>query len=282
MTPYNASVIYDLHTHTTASDGSLSPLALVAHAGECGVDVLSITDHDTVAAYEQLGDPPAGSPEIVPGIELSTTWAGRGVHIVGLNIDPANAVLCAGIAAQQAARAARAETIALRLEKLGFGHAGSEVAAMAGDSCVGRPHFARYLVDNGHVKDIATAFRKYLGDGKPGDVRSGWASLEDVIRWIRTAGGNAVLAHPAKYRLTRTKLCALIEDFRAAGGAAIEVVSGQQESRVTLRLGALADDYGLAASSGSDFHHPSSTWSAPGRFSTMPGTLRPVWDLWPT
>lgn len=274
-------MIYDLHTHTTASDGSLSPLALLAHAAECGVDVLSITDHDTVTAYEHLGDAPVGSPKVIPGIELSTTWSGRGVHVVGLNIDPADVVLRAGIAAQQAARAARAETIALRLEKLGFGHAGSEVAAMAGDSGVGRPHFARYLVDNGHAKDVATAFRKYLGDGKPGDVTSGWASMDDVIRWIRAAGGTAVLAHPAKYRLTRAKLCALIEDFMAAGGVAIEVVSGQQEPGVTHRLGLLAADYGLAASSGSDFHHRSSTWSAPGRFSIMPDTLRPVWDLWP-
>ena len=275
-------MIYDLHTHTTASDGSLSPLALLAHASECGVDVLSITDHDTVTAYEQLGAVPAGSPELVPGIELSTTWAGRGIHVVGLNIDPANDVLRAGITMQQAARTARAETIASRLEKLGFGHAGSEVAAMAGDAGVGRPHFARYLVDNGHVKDVATAFRKYLGDGKPGDVRSGWASMDDVIRWIRAAGGTAVLAHPAKYRLTRTKLCALIEDFKSAGGVAIEVVSGQQEAGVTRRLGVLAADYGLAASSGSDFHPRSSTWSAPGRFSRMPEALRPVWDLWPT
>lgn len=275
-------VIHDLHTHTTASDGSLSPLELLAHAADCGVDVLSITDHDTVTAYERLGDAPAGSPAIVPGIELSTTWSGRGVHIVGLNIDPANGVLLGGIAAQQAARTARAEIIARRLQKLGFGHAGSEVAAMAGDSGVGRPHFARYLVDNGHVKNVATAFRKYLGDGKPGDVRSGWASMNDVIRWIRAAGGTAVLAHPAKYRLTRTKLCALIEDFKAAGGVAIEVVSGQQEASVTRRLSILAADYGLAASSGSDFHHRSSTWSAPGHFSTLPDTLRPVWDLWPT
>lgn len=275
-------MIYDLHTHSDASDGTMSPLALVRHAAVCGVDVLSITDHDTVAAYRQLGTLPPGSPLLVPGIELSTTWSGRGVHIVGLNIDPDNAVLRHGIAAQQAARAARAETIARRLEKLGLGDAREAVSDGAGGAGVGRPHFARYLVDNGYVSDVATAFRKYLGDGKPGDVRSGWASLTDVVRWIRAAGGSAVLAHPAKYRLTRTKLCALIEDFMSAGGIALEVVSGQQEADVTRRLGALAGDYGLAASSGSDFHDPSTTWSAPGRFAKLPGTLRPVWDLWPT
>lgn len=275
-------MIYDLHTHSSASDGTLSPVALLAHAADCGVDVLSITDHDTVAAYETVGNLPSGSPALVPGIELSTTWAGRGVHIVGLNIDPANAVLRAGIVAQQAARTERAETIALRLEKLGFGNARTDVTVLAGTAGIGRPHFARYLVDNGHVEDIATAFRKYLGDGKAGDVRSGWAPMDEVIRWIHAAGGNAVLAHPAKYRLTRTKLCALIEDFVAAGGEAIEVVSGPQEAGVTRRLGALAVDYGLAVSGGSDFHHPSSTWSAPGRFPAMPDTLRPVWDLWPT
>lgn len=275
-------MIYDLHTHSTASDGTLSPPALLAHAAECGVDVLSITDHDTVAAYELLGDPPPTGPTLVPGIELSTTWAGRGVHVVGLNIDPSNPVLRAGIAAQQAARIERAETIASRLEKLGLGNARIEVADTAGDAGVGRPHFARYLVDNGYVKDIGTAFRKYLGDGKPGDVRNGWAALDDVVRWIRAAGGSAVLAHPAKYRLTRTKLCALIEEFIAAGGVAIEVVSGPQEPGITRRLGALAVEFGLAVSGGSDFHHPSSTWSAPGRFPRIPDSLRPVWDLWPT
>lgn len=272
---------YDLHTHTDASDGSLSPRALVMHAAECGVDVLSITDHDTVAAYEQLGALPPGSPAIVPGIELSTTWAGRGVHVVGLNIDPANRALHAGIAAQQAARATRAATIARRLEKLGFGNALANVTEAAGTAGVGRPHFARYLVDNGHVKDIATAFRKYLGDGRPGDVRSGWASLDEVVHWIRAAGGTAVLAHPAKYRLTRTKLCAMLEDFIAVGGVALEVVAGEQDPGVTRRMAMLANDYGLAASIGSDFHHPSSAWSAPGRFAAMPDSLRPVWDLWP-
>lgn len=275
-------MIYDLHTHSTASDGSLSPAALLAHAEDCGVDVLSITDHDTVAAYEQLGDTPPASPALVPGIELSTTWAGRGVHILGLNIDPSNAVLRSGIAAQQAARTERAETIAARLEKLGLGDARADVAEAAGLSGIGRPHFARYLINNGYVEDFATAFRKYLGDGKAGDVRNGWASMDDVVRWIRAAGGSAALAHPAKYRLTRTKLCGLIEDFIAAGGVAIEVVSGAQEPGITRRLGALAADYGLAVSAGSDFHHPSSTWSAPGRFATMPESLRPVWDLWPT
>lgn len=272
---------YDLHTHSDASDGSLAPPALVAHAAACSVDVLSITDHDTVAAYEQLGTLPAGSPTIVPGIELSTTWAGRGVHVVGLNIDPSNGVLRAGIDAQQAARATRAATIARRLEKLGFGNALADVIETAGTAGVGRPHFARYLVDNGYVKDSATAFRKYLGDGKPGDVRSGWASLDEVVRWIRAAGGSAVLAHPAKYRLTRTKLCSLLDDFVAAGGVALEVISGPQEPGITRRLAALANDFGLAASIGSDFHHPTSAWSAPGRFAAMPGSLRPVWDLWP-
>lgn len=274
-------MIFDLHTHSTASDGSLPPRALLALAADCGVDVLSITDHDTVDAYKELGDLPPGSPALVPGIELSTSWAGRGVHIVGLNIDPANAVLREGIALQQDARSLRAQTIAHRLEKLGFGKCYDAVVAMAGESGVGRPHFARYLVDRGHVRDVATAFKKYLGDGKPGDIRSGWATMDEVIRWIRNAGGNAVLAHPAKYRLTRTRLRALVEDFVAAGGVAIEVVSGHQEAAVTRRLAALVTDFGLAASSGSDFHHPASTWTAPGRFATMPDTLRPVWDLWP-
>lgn len=276
------AVIFDLHTHTNASDGSLSPDELLLLATDNCVDALSITDHDTVQAYERLTSPPPGAPTVIPGIELSTTWGGRGIHIVGLNIDPTNPTLCRGIESQQIARLVRAKSISTRLTRLGFVHSFASVQDIAGTAGIGRPHFARMLVDNAYVKDTATAFRKFLGDGKPGDIRSGWASLDEVIQWIRSAGGVPVLAHPAKYKLTRTKLRCLFDDFVAAGGAAVEVVSGNQEESVTIRLAALARDFNLAASSGSDFHHPSLTWSAPGRFAPMPGDLQPVWELWPS
>ena len=157
-----------------------------------------------------------------------------------------------------------------------------DILQTAGGEPVGRPHFAAHLVRAGIVKDVRTAFRKYLGAGKPGDVRHGWASLPEVVRWIVGAGGTAVLAHPAKYGLTKTKLRALATDFRAAGGTAIEVACGQQSVNTTVHLAKLANDLGLAASCGSDFHHGDNCWSRPGRFAPLPPDVRPVWTTWPT
>ncbi|MBT8099068.1 MAG: PHP domain-containing protein [Gammaproteobacteria bacterium] len=273
-------MIYDLHTHSNASDGSLDPDELLALAAQNNVDVLSITDHDTVSAYDRLGARQQGTPLLIPGIELSTTWAGRGIHIVGLNIDPASSTLCRGIVEQQAARLKRARKIADRLTRLGIDNPFDAVCEMAGDAGIGRPHFARHLVATGVTKDTATAFRKYLGTGKAGDVRSGWAELSEVIRWIQAAGGEAVLAHPAKYKFTATKLRCLIKDFVNAGGTAIEVISGQQDSATTKKLADIATDFELAASTGSDFHHPELSWSAPGRFPALPDNIETVWTSW--
>lgn len=273
-------MIFDLHTHSDASDGSLPARELLILAAENNVDVLSITDHDTVAAYERIdsGCPP--SLTLIPGIELSTTWSGRGVHVVGLNIDPSNLQIRRGIEQQQSARQKRAEKIAGRLTKIGIDDSLNEVQTMANGAGIGRPHFARFLVDAGIVKDTATAFRKYLGAGKLGDVKSGWASLETVVSWIQSAGGHAVLAHPAKYKLTTTKLRLLLADFAAVGGSGIEVVSGRQEQNVTRRIAALARDFDLLASTGSDFHHPGLAWSTPGCCPELPDDLRKVWDSW--
>lgn len=275
-------MIYDLHTHTTASDGLLSPEALADLALSHGVAVLSITDHDTVAGCERLGTSALSGLTLVPGIELSTSWRGRGIHVVGLRIDPANATLTTGIAAQQRARRARAEKIAHRVDRKGAGRLLEAAARHAGDAPIGRPHFARALVDAGIVKDTKTAFHRHLGAGKAGDVSTGWATLDQIIGWIHAAGGDAVLAHPAKYRLTTTKLRELAADFVAAGGDAIEVCSGSQAPSVTATISAVAGETGLAASAGSDFHGPVSSWSAPGRYSPLPAGLPMVWDRWPS
>jgi predicted metal-dependent phosphoesterase TrpH len=275
-------VIYDLHTHTNASDGRLSPEALADLAVSRGVAVLAITDHDTVAGCERLATSGLPGLTLVPGIELSTSWRGRGVHVVGLRIDPANATLAAGIAAQQRARRARAEKIAYRLERRGAGRLLDAAERHAGDAPIGRPHFARALVETGAARDMKTAFRRYLGAGKPGDVRNGWAALDEVIAWIHAAGGDAVLAHPAKYTLTATKLRELVADFAAASGDAIEVCCGSQAPAVTALVSAVAGEYGLKASAGSDFHGPVSSWSAPGRYSPLPGGIATIWDQWPT
>jgi predicted metal-dependent phosphoesterase TrpH len=273
-------VIYDLHTHSNASDGHFAPAELLRHAAENDVDVISITDHDTVAAYKALPDPSKLPVQLLTGIELSTMWQKRSIHIVGMNIDPDNAVLQAGIESQQRARRIRAKKIAERLTTLGLDNPIDAVLELAGNAIIGRPHFAQHLVAIGKVPDVQTAFRKYLGAGKVGDVKQGWARLEDVIDWINAAGGVAILAHPTKYRFTMTKLRAMLDDFTAAGGRGIEVVCGHQEANLTRRLADVANEFELFASSGSDFHHPASKWSRPGGFSRLPENVTPVWDAW--
>jgi hypothetical protein len=258
----------------------LSPQALLALAASHGVDVLAITDHDTVNAYKQLVVDPDSTVTLIPGIELSTSWLVRSIHIVGLNIDPENSELLGGITRQQQARDERAQTIAGKLTRLGIENPYAAVKALAGDAGIGRPHFAKYLVDIGKVRDVQTAFRKYLGTGKIGDVTQGWASMTEVIDWITAAGGIPVLAHPAKYKFTMTKLRALLADFRDSGGLGVEVVCGRQEPDLTKRLAAIAIDLDLLASTGSDFHHPDHKWSRPGGFPALPDNVTPVWDRW--
>lgn len=273
-------MIYDLHTHSTASDGSLTADELLAFALGHGVDALAITDHDTLDAYAAISACRSIALQVVPGIELSTTWNGHGIHVVGLNINIKNDTLLGGIAQQKSARERRARKIAERLQRLGVDDAFDSARAIAGDAPIGRPHFAQHLVSVGLAKDTRAAFKKFLGAGKPGDVRDGWASLPEVIHWIRAANGTAVLAHPAKYRMTNTKLGLLLKDFKAAGGRAMEVVSGHQAPNITANLAQLAQDFGLAASCGSDFHDRSQTWSLPGRFTPLPSRLTPVWKQW--
>ncbi len=273
-------MIRDLHIHTNASDGHLPPQALLAFAARHGVDQIAITDHDTVNAYDQLTLEDDIAITLIPGIELSTTWQGRSIHIVGLNIDLRNPALLGGIARQQQARDERARTIAERLTRLDIDNPYAAVKALAGEAGIGRPHFASHLVKIGKVRDTQTAFRKYLGTGKIGDVVQGWASMTDVIDWITRAGGIPVLAHPAKYRFTTTKLRALLADFKDYGGLGVEVVCGRQEPGLTKRLADIAIDLDLLASTGSDFHHPDNKWSRPGGFSPLPENVVPVWDRW--
>ena len=278
---YNASVvIIDLHTHTTASDGTLSPAELLRYARENNVGMLAITDHDTLDAYKQLNGQASNIPRLITGVELSTAWQGRGIHILGLNVDISNEILRHGIERQQHARLQRAETIAERLMKLGIDYPLHAVRAIAGNGSIGRPHFAQHLVDIGFVRDLRTAFRKYLGDGKPGDVKQGWASMPDIVSWILAAGGVPVVAHPARYRFTMSKLRCLLDDFKNAGGQAIEVICGQQSSTTTRQLTNLAEDFELLASCGSDFHQPGLPWSRPGGFTPLPDSLRKVWETW--
>jgi predicted metal-dependent phosphoesterase TrpH len=270
-------VIADLHSHTTCSDGELTPPELVARAVERGVDVLAITDHDTVAACRSL---PAVHPRLslVHGVEFSTQWGSAGIHIVGLNIDPAGDAMNEAVRLQARARTDRARRIADNLEKKGVRHAYEGALRLSAGENPGRPHFARHLLETGRVDSIQAAFRKYLGAGKAGDVKLEWADMERVIGWIRDAGGTAVLAHPLQYRFTNTRLKRLLDVFTRSGGRAIEVISGQQSVQQTGFLARLCRERGLLASCGSDFHRPGFAWSELGSCAALPAGLKPVWD----
>ncbi|TDJ48256.1 MAG: PHP domain-containing protein [Gammaproteobacteria bacterium] len=273
-------MIADLHCHSTASDGELSPDALVRRAMECGVDTLAITDHDTVDACAELHAADFPAIRLIPGIEFSTRWHNMGVHVIGLDIDLESTTLAAAIRQQKVARRERAAEISARLAKRGIEDALDGALSFAGNAQIGRPHFARFLIARGYVRSPGEAFRKYLGAGKAGDVKQYWPEMRDVIGWIRSANGTAILAHPAKYKLTNVRLAALADAFQTEGGQAIEVISGQQPIDVTRRLGKLCTDRGLLASCGSDFHGPGQPWSELGRFGSLPDSCRPVWELW--
>jgi predicted metal-dependent phosphoesterase TrpH len=250
-------MIIDFHTHSNASDGSLEPAELVRRAIDAGVARFAITDHDTVAGYlralEGEVDFPAGFL-LVPGVELSCQWAGASIHVVGLGVDVSDPGLLRGLQTLAQARLDRAAAIAERLAKLGFSGALEGAREIAGESQLGRPHFASWMVDQGHVKDPHEAFDRYLGAGKVGDVKAFWPELAEVTGWLAGAGGVAVLAHPGKYRMTRSKLRRLLDAFRTAGGRGLEVVCGRQPREQSLEMCKLAAEYELLISAGSDFH----------------------------
>ena len=272
---------FDLHSHSTCSDGRLSPTELVQLAASEGVHTLALTDHDTVQGVPEAQQAAAEAGiALVTGVEISTTWSGCNVHIVGLNMDIEHPALRQGLESQQQARRKRAEIIAEKLSSLGVDDFLAKAEAVAGGAELGRPHFARVLVDEGVVQTMPEAFKKYLGAGKKGDVKSLWPGIEQAVAWIRAAGGVAVLAHPLHYKMTNMKRRALLKAFKEAGGAAMEVVSGAQQSRdQTLYMAQLAKEYALAASTGSDFHFLSQ-WQKPGKTNHLPETVNPVWMLW--
>jgi hypothetical protein len=198
------------------------------------------------------------------------------IHVVGLGFDPDHPIMKQGLQTLADVRQRRAETIALRLAKRGIDGALQGAVRIAAGSQLGRPHFAQYLLEQGHVSSFAQAFKRYLGAGKIGDVKNGWPALADAVRWIVGSGGAAVLAHPLHYKMTNTKLRALLADFKQAGGEAIEVVSGQQQLDQTRHLAQLAQQFNLQASCGSDFHRPT-PWSELGSMAAMPEQCQPVW-----
>lgn len=271
----------DLHTHSTASDGELTPDQLARRAAEKGVRVLAITDHDTIAGIEparQAAQCLGSELQIIPGVEMSATWGSQGVHVVGLGMDLDHPAFTQGLRALALAREERARKIARDFEQMGM-PAPYEGARALAAGALGRVHFARYLIQQGRVNSLRKAFKHYLRRGKPGYAPAQWPAVDQVVAWITEAKGIAVLAHPARYPLTRTKLRALLTEFRAAGGQALEVISGTQTQAENARMLTLARTFSLHASLGSDYHGPGHPWIELGRLPPLPEGTPGVWEL---
>ncbi|GMQ84275.1 MAG: PHP domain-containing protein [Gammaproteobacteria bacterium] len=275
---------YDLHSHSTASDGTLSPAALVEKARAAGVDVLALTDHDTLDGVAEARRAAAELDlELIPGVEISVTWRAMTLHVLGLNVDPDNPALLAGLQDLRVIREQRAQQIGYKLAKAGIPNALEGARRQSWGKILSRTHFAHFLVETGRAASVQGVFKNFLVKGKPGYVRGEWASLEQALGWIRGAGGLPVIAHPARYRLTRSKLGTLIGEFREAGGVGLEVVSGSHNRDETLHMAALSRAHRLFASCGSDYHGPEKPWVKLGRLRGLPEGCAPIWhaDAWP-
>lgn len=272
--------LYDLHAHSTASDGVLTPRELVQRAHEQGVTALALTDHDCTAGLHeaQIGAAATGM-RLIPGIELSTSWQGKCLHIVGLDIDPAYSPLAEASHNLQATRLQRAEKIAYKLEQKRIPGALQAVMHAAGDGMITRTHFADFLLAQNHVSSQQEAFDRYLGQGKPAYVATEWAELALAISWISESGGIAVLAHPLRYKFTANWMKRLLTAFKAAGGQGIEVVTGRNSNDEIRLVANYAKQFDLAGSMGSDFHSPANQWVELGRLAPMPESITPVWEL---
>jgi predicted metal-dependent phosphoesterase TrpH len=273
-------MIIDFHSHSNASDGALTPDELIARAVAAGIEQFAITDHDTVSGYQHVAGSGTELPEgfvLRAGVELSCIWAKGLIHIVGLDIDPEHPAMREGLRQLGEARIKRAGTIAERLEKEGFAGALAGAQSVAGDSQIGRPHFAAWMVAEAHVPDASTAFDRYLGTGKIGDVKAFWPELAEVCEWITISGGVAILAHPLKYKYTRMKLRRLVIDFMRSGGTSLEVYSGRQTADQTRQLCLLAEEFELQMSAGSDFHQDWQYGASLGVDTTRLPVLPAVW-----
>ncbi|MBN8474199.1 3',5'-nucleoside bisphosphate phosphatase [Sulfuritalea sp.] len=277
MKPLNA----DLHCHSTVSDGLLAPADLIRRADANGVELLALTDHDELGG---LVEARAAADEVglgfVDGVEVSISWGDdQTVHIVGLGIDPTNPALGEGLRQIRSGRDARAGLMAEELDKVGIHGAYEGALRYAGNpALVSRSHFARFIVEQGHAKDTKSVFDYWLAKGKPGYVSHTWATIEDALNWIVGAGGIAVIAHPGRYRLSRTERRELFGAFKDLGGRGIEVLSGSQKDEEVSEFARIAREFGFLASRASDFHGPGESWIDLGRLPDLPDNLVPVWS----
>lgn len=274
--------IYDLHCHSTASDGLLSPRQLVERAKEKGVDVLALTDHDELSGQAEAAEVAAEvGIRLIHGVEISVTWSNVTLHVVGLNVDPLDPVLLHGLTRNRGGRTERARRIGDELAKLGIAGAFEGASALAENKhLISRTHFARFLIAQGVAKNLKSVFKNFLVKGKPGYVAHEWASLEDALTWIRAAGGVAVLAHPGRYAIGREKTRLLLSEFKYLGGEGIEVVTGSHTPDQVPIYAELALEFDLMASIGSDFHAPGEGGRELGRLTALPARCRPIWHAW--
>ena len=270
----------DLHCHSVVSDGTLTPEELAARAKANGVELWSLTDHDEIGGQHRAAAAARSQGmAYLTGTEISVTFAGNTVHIVGLGFDPDNTALAQGLAATRGGRGERAQEMAAQLAQVGIHGAYEGALKFVGNpELISRTHFARFLVETQVCHDTNEVFRKYLTEGKPGYVPHRWATLGNAVRWITEAGGLAVIAHPARYKFTANEEYALFSEFKAHGGAGVEVVTGSHTAAEYVTYAAMAEEFGLAASRGSDFHSPDESHTDLGTLPYLPGHLTPIWE----
>jgi len=271
----------DLHCHSVVSDGTLTPESLAERAAANGVELWSLTDHDEIGGQQRAAAAArARGMKYLTGCEISVTFAGETVHIVGLGFDADDAAIDAGLRETRGGRGKRAQEISEGLAKVGIHDAYEGALRFVGNpELISRTHFARFLVEAGHCRDTPEVFRKYLTEGKPGYVPHRWATLRDAVQWITAAQGLAVIAHPGRYKFTANEEYALFLEFQAHGGRAIEVVTGSHSPAEYVEYADKALEFGFAASRGSDFHSPDESHCDLGKLPPLPGRLTPVWEL---
>jgi predicted metal-dependent phosphoesterase TrpH len=271
----------DLHCHSVVSDGTLTPEQLAERAKNNGVELWALTDHDEIGGQTRAAAAAkAQGMRYLTGTEISVSFVGQTIHIVGLGFDAENSALKQGLAHTRGGRPERAREMADGLAKVGIHGAYEGALRFVGNpELISRTHFARFLVETGVCKETNEVFRKYLTEGKPGYVPHRWASLKDAVGWITGAGGMAVIAHPARYKLSPNEEFALFTEFKAHGGRGVEVVTGSHTAAEYVTYADMAREFDLAASRGSDFHSPDESHTELGTLPCLPGNLTPVWAL---
>ena len=271
----------DLHCHSIVSDGTLTPEELAARAAANGVELWALTDHDEIGGQQRARVAAhANGMKYLTGTEISVTFAGQTVHIIGLGFDADDPRMLQGLTDTRGGREARARDMSEGLAKVGIKNAYEGALRYVGNpELISRTHFARYLVECGACKDTNEVFRRFLTEGKPGYVPHRWASLRDAVQWISAAGGIAVIAHPARYKFSANEEYALFSEFKAHGGRGVEVVTGSHTAAEYVKYAETAREFALAASRGSDFHSPGESHTDLGRLPYLPGELTPVWEL---